>query len=143
MYQVYTVFALHISHLICLGTFEYSKTYPEQITQQNYVDFNRPLYVTALNYSMSRTLGTRWILENNASATRQSVSTVDTQAGEQRPTRGNWNITPHPVVGGEGPGEGITAPPFLGSEQGNCYLNVKLGFLPLTFIPFNVLSVTK
>ena len=42
---------------------------------------------------------------------------MHTLAGKQRPARGNWNITPHPVVGAEGPGEGINAPPFGGSEQ--------------------------
>ena len=40
---------------------------------------------------------------------------VDTLTGKQHPARGNWNITPHPVVGDEGPGEEITAPSFGGS----------------------------
>ena len=42
---------------------------------------------------------------------------MDTLAGKQRPARGNGKITPHPVVGGEHTGEGITAPPFGGSDQ--------------------------
>ena len=43
------------------------------------------------------------------------VLSVHMLGGKQRLARGNWNIKP--VVGGEGPGEGITAPCFGGSEQ--------------------------
>ena len=35
---------------------------------------------------------------------------MDTLAG------GNWNITPHPVIGDEGPGKEITASPLGGSK---------------------------
>ena len=39
----------------------------------------------------------------------KKCSTVDTHARKQRLPRGNWNITPHPVVEDEGPGEEIIA----------------------------------
>ena len=69
---------------------------------------------------------------------------VDTLSGKQHPARGNWIITPHPVVRDKGPGEGITAPSPGGSKHifggtvtlYTCY--VYRVFLPLTFTQFNV-----
>ena len=127
----------------------------------------------------------------DASARNKHYLSVHTLAGEQRPTRGNWNITPHPVVRVEGKlapvsdsyiimnyfrttpvslwrsdlgpmgvsdhcytrsndllaigsdgeyglkaqgGGGLLHPLLEGLNSviwGNCYLHVKLGFLPL------------
>ena len=50
------------------------------------------------------------------------------------PFRGNWNITPHPVVGDGGPGEGITATFFFfGGGGGGGGLNLYLGELLLGY----------
>ena len=75
-----------------------------------------------------------------------SMSAADTLAGKQRPARGNRKKHLTLWSGVNVQGSGLLHPLLEGLISyiwGNCYLNVNLGFLPLTFTLFNVLNVTK